>query len=477
DHPDVVYKTVTQKFKSVADSIVEMHQKGRPVLVGTISIEKSEYLSELLKQRGIPHNVLNAKYHEQEARIVAQAGRYGAVTIATNMAGRGTDIILGGNFEGMVMDALAKQGVTDLAEASEEAVMAAREEALKVFNEEREKVVALGGLHIIGTERHESRRIDNQLRGRAARQGDPGSTHFFLSLEDDLMRLFGGDRISKLMDRMKVEEDMAIEAGMVTRAIANAQRKVEIYHFNIRKQVLEYDDVMNQQRAIIYRDRRKVLEGENLRPLAMKMIEKYVTDTVESFIHPQTHRDDWDIEGVRAALAGNIPLLAHVTKEELDALGYDEIKRHLADAARTAYESKESIMDPEMLRQIERYLLLRIIDTKWIDHLHDMDVLREGIGLRAYGQKDPLIEYKREAYDAFMSLMASIQHDFVAQIFHVQVVYNAPEPTMPRISNVHTSDEGEEEQDSTVMLDEGPGRNEPCPCGSGKKFKKCCGSK
>ena len=480
DSADVVYKTVKQKFKSAAEEIVEMHKKGKPVLVGTISIEKSEYLSGLLKDLKIPHSVLNAKYHEQEAKIVAQAGRFGGVTIATNMAGRGTDIVLGGNFEGMVMDALARQGHTDLSEAPEEVVNAAREEALKTFNEEREKVVQAGGLHIMGTERHESRRIDNQLRGRAARQGDPGSTKFYLSLEDDLMRLFGGDRISKLMDRMKVEEDMAIEAGMVTKAIANAQHKVEIYHFNIRKQVLEYDDVMNQQRSIIYRDRRKVLEGENLRPVVLKMIEKYISDTIDAHIHPQTHRDEWDVEGARGELAIAIPMLAHVSKEELDSLGFDEIKRTLSEAALTAYESKEAVMDLETLRQIERYLMLRIIDSKWIDHLHDMDSLREGIGLRAYGQKDPLQEYKREAYDSFNTLMSSIQHDFVAQLFHIQVVYNN-EPPMPRISNIResffdTEEEGDEEE-GPAIAEEVPGRNELCPCGSGKKFKKCCAIK
>ncbi|HBN09840.1 MAG TPA: hypothetical protein DD435_14715 [Cyanobacteria bacterium UBA8530] len=294
------------------------------------------------------------------------------------------------------------------------------------------------------------------------------------------MRLFGGDRISKLMDRMKVEEDMAIEAGMVTKAIANAQHKVEIYHFNIRKQVLEYDDVMNQQRSIIYRDRRKVLEGENLRPVVLKMIEKYISDTIDAHIHPQTHRDEWDVEGARGELAIAIPMLAHVSKEELDSLGFDEIKRTLSEAALTAYESKEAVMDLETLRQIERYLMLRIIDSKWIDHLHDMDSLREGIGLRAYGQKDPLQEYKREAYDSFNTLMSSIQHDFVAQLFHIQVVYNN-EPPMPRISNIResffdTEEEGDEEE-GPAIAEEVPGRNELCPCGSGKKFKKCCAIK
>ncbi len=437
DVSDVVYKTVQAKFNAVADEIEENHKKGRPLLVGTVSIEKSEYLSEILKQRGIPHNVLNAKYHEQEAKIVAQAGRLGAVTIATNMAGRGTDIILGGNPEGLTGDLLVERGYEDPTMAPPEEVIKAREEAVRICADEKARVIEAGGLHIIGTERHESRRIDNQLRGRAGRQGDPGSTRFFLSLEDDLMRLFGGDRIAKMMDRMNVPEEEAIEHGLVTRAIEGAQRKVEVYHFNIRKQVLEYDDVMNKQREIIYKERRLVLEGADMRANVLGMIKRVVKDLCEQYVNPQVQRDEWDIEGLMQALAEYVPLMGTMPRDEVESLvGSEAILRHLTETAIAAYEAKEATMDPEMLRQIERHFLLTIFDQRWIEHLHDIDALRDGIGLRAYGQKDPLQEYKREAFDLFQSLLAAIQHDVVRHVFHVQVIYDVPQAPPMAIHNM-----------------------------------------
>ncbi|MEB3195753.1 MAG: preprotein translocase subunit SecA [Candidatus Sericytochromatia bacterium] len=454
DHPDSIYKTVPAKFRAVAREVAEMHETGRPVLVGTVSIEKSEYLSNLLKEMGIPHNVLNAKYHEQEAKIIAQAGQRGAVTIATNMAGRGTDIILGGNAEFMAKDFLTQMGLEpypyedltrallrkdtdwankvhrekfpELDDATYGKIKAAIYDFVDECKSGGREVVEIGGLHCIGTERHESRRIDNQLRGRAGRQGDPGSSKFFLSLEDDLMRLFGGDRLKGLMDKMQADEDMDITSGMVSRSIEGAQRKVEVYHFNIRKQVLEYDDVMNNQRKIVYAERRKVLEGEDIRPVTLRMIEKFVRDVTAEFANPALPVQEWDLNSLVANLADAMPLLRMLSVAELEGMGSDALANHLVEQAINAYEAKEATMDREMMRQLELQLLLRIIDQKWIAHLHDIDSLRESIGLRAYGQKDPLLEYKREAYSTFQALMKSIQADFIAQVFHMQVVYEPP---------------------------------------------------
>ena len=454
DLPDSIYKSVPAKFKAVAKEVAEMHETGRPVLVGTISIEKSEYLGGLLTEMGVPHKVLNAKFHEQEAKIIAQAGQRGAVTIATNMAGRGTDIILGGNAEAMSKEYLVQLGLEpypyeDLTRAllrkdTEWADKVHREKFSELDQDTYDKikkaiyhfvddcknggkeVVSIGGLHCIGTERHESRRIDNQLRGRAGRQGDPGSSKFFLSLEDDLMRLFGGDRIKNLMDKMQAEDDMDITSRMVSRSIEGAQRKVEVYHFNIRKQVLEYDDVMNNQRKIVYTERRKVLEGEDMRPFVVRMIEKFVRDTTQEFANPGVPVVEWDLQGLLAILGDGIPLMNMIAISELEGLGSETLGTHLVEQAVAAYEAKEATMDLDMMRQLERQILLRIIDQKWIAHLHDIDSLRESIGLRAYGQKDPLLEYKREAYTTFQALMRAIQADFIAQIFHMQVVYEPP---------------------------------------------------
>ncbi len=438
DQPDVVYKTTEIKFEKVADEIESLHEDGRPTLVGTVSIEKSELLSAVLKRRGVPHTVLNAKFHEQEARIVAQAGRYKAVTIATNMAGRGTDIILGGNPESLALDLLQQRGFRGPEDAPAEVFEKARQEAYAICNDERTKVVERGGLHIVGTERHESRRIDNQLRGRSGRQGDPGSTRFYLALDDDLMRLFGGDRIARMMERLKVPDDEAIEHGLVTRAIENAQRKVELYHFNIRKNVLEYDDVMNKQREIIYAERRKVLEGADLRSNVQEMMRRTTDALTDQYVNPGLHHDEWDIAGLRQAVGGLSQLLArNLTMEELRGRGVEDLKVYLFEQVTMAYDVKEGAVGADTMRQLERYLLLRIIDQRWIDHLHDMDALREGIGLRAYGQKDPLREYKREAFETFQDLLKSIQLDFVHQAFNVQLVYDLP-PAL-QLQHMHAS--------------------------------------
>ena len=455
NYPDVIYKNERAKFNAVVEDIIAQHKIGRPVLVGTISIEKSEYVSHLLTQRGIKHNVLNAKHHEKEAYIIAQAGRVGAVTIATNMAGRGTDILLGGNAEFLAKEALEQQGITpdspDYEEKKNEAMAAAK----KITEAEHAKVVEAGGLHVIGTERHESRRIDNQLRGRAARQGDPGSTRFFLSLEDNLMRIFGGDKITTLMNALNVEETMAIEHPLITRQIQSAQKKVETYHFDIRKSVLEYDDVMNIQREKFYAQRRKVLFGQDLSEDIYYMIEKEIDRLVGSYIASDQNPEEYvfeDLQRMIKELHSIIPQLSYFTVNDIQGLRYDAIYNKLKDFAIQAYRTHEeevinfyndvvSKYDPDfvpqtpfssnnVIRNLEKDILLRVVDNKWIDHLHNIDMLREGIGLRAYGQKDPLIEYKREAYDLFNKMMFEIQGDTVKHLFRTKFgiqVMNGPD--------------------------------------------------
>lgn len=445
NYPDVIYKTERQKFLSVVDDVVAMHELGRPVLVGTISIEKSEYVSALLKKRGIKHNVLNAKQHEREAYIIAQAGRVGAVTIATNMAGRGTDILLGGNAEFLAKEVLDNKGITSESPNYEEEKNKALEDARKLTEEEHKKVVEAGGLHVIGTERHESRRIDNQLRGRAARQGDPGSTRFFLSLEDNLMRIFGGDKITALMDMLNVDETMAIESPLISRQIQSAQKKVETYHFDIRKSVLEYDDVMNIQREKFYAQRRKVLAGKNLSEDIQYMIEREVDRILRSYIAPEMHVEDYiydDLVTMIKELHSYIPQLSHFNVSDIQNMRFDPMYIKIKDFALQAYRDQErEIIDfynnvisqyeqeytpqevfaaDNVMRNLEKDILLRVVDNKWIDHLHNIDMLREGIGLRAYGQKDPLIEYKREAYDLFNNMMYEIQKDTVRYIFRTK---------------------------------------------------------
>ena len=457
NYADVIYKTEKAKFDAVVEDIIAQNKIGRPVLVGTISIEKSEYVSSLLTRRGIKHNVLNAKHHEKEAYIIAQAGRVGAVTIATNMAGRGTDILLGGNAEYMAKEELERRGITPETspdyETQKEAAMAA---AKKITEEEHEKVVKAGGLHVIGTERHESRRIDNQLRGRAARQGDPGSTRFFLSLEDNLMRIFGGDKITSLMNALNVEEDIAIEHPLITRQIQSAQKKVETYHFDIRKSVLEYDDVMNIQREKFYAQRRKVLFGKNLSEDIYYMIEKEIDRLLRSYIAPEQNPEEYvfeDLQTMIKELHSIIPQLSHFEVTDVQNLRFDAMYNKLKDFALQAYREhemeviefyndvvskydenfvpQEPFADQNVIRNLEKDILLRVVDNKWIDHLHNIDMLREGIGLRAYGQKDPLIEYKREAYDLFNKMMFEIQGDTVKHLFRtkfgIQVINGSPE--------------------------------------------------
>ena len=445
NYPDVIYKNERAKYNAVVNDIIEQNKIGRPVLVGTVSIEKSEYISALLKKQGVKHNVLNAKQHEKEAYIIAQAGRVGAVTIATNMAGRGTDILLGGNAEFLAKEDLEKQNITPEKENYEELKNKALERARTVTEEEHSKVVALGGLHVIGTERHESRRIDNQLRGRAARQGDPGSTRFFLSLEDNLMRIFGGDKITTLMNMLQVDENMAIESSLITRQIQSAQKKVETYHFDIRKNVLQYDDVMNIQREKFYVQRRKVLEGKDLRSDIEYMIDREVDRLLKSYITPEMNPEEYireDLNTLIMELHSTIPQLSYITVDDIKNNRFHKIYDMLREAAQKAYKDHEEEIvgffntiseqyDPSFVKQelfaednvmrsLERDILLRVVDNQWIDHLHNIDMLKDGIGLRAYGQKDPLIEYKKEAYDLFNKMMYEIQSNTVKYLFRAK---------------------------------------------------------
>jgi preprotein translocase subunit SecA len=635
DHADVIYKTEKVKFYKVIEEIVEAHEKGRPVLVGTVSIEKSELISRLLSapvemtqhlfdkvqrlqkavadmkdaeldklllplfkqadsldkkayeelvaatkgknqdvadfiesiaktaatvdavRRGIPHHVLNAKHHEKEAMIVAQAGRYGAVTIATNMAGRGTDILLGGNAEFLAKDAFSQAGL-DWRSAPHEEFHAKVKEMQAITEEEKKKVVAAGGLHIIGTERHESRRIDNQLRGRAGRQGDPGSTRFYLSLEDPLMRLFGGQKIAGLMDVLNVDETMPITAPLVSRAIESAQRKVEAYHFDIRKNILQYDNVLTEQRRLIYDQRRKVLEGHNLRETILRMIEREMERLVSSHVTPDGSWEDWEkevIDEMIAQLHAQVPQMAHIDQETIKGKSYQQLIQLLQTECLTVYQKMEeelvelaeelqathgitlSGMDPEdeavlnerahklneeeiaqlkhPLRRIERDILLSVVDSKWIDYLHNLDSLREGIGLRAYGQKDPLIEYKREAFEMFQQLSYDIERETLSLLFRARIevqlerqldtpadlefidtpitdamdhaTFTAPTADMDLgieeefsqlTSYIHSTDhtEGVSDEERPVTVGAKPNRNDDCPCGSGKKYTKCHGA-
>lgn len=508
DYPDTIYKTEKQKYLSVVDDIIEMNKKGRPVLVGTISIEKSEYIADLLKKRGIKHNVLNAKHHEKEAYIIAQAGRFEAVTIATNMAGRGTDILLGGNAEYLAKEELEKQGIMPETPNYEQKKNEILEKSRKLTEFEHKKVVEAGGLHVIGTERHESRRIDNQLRGRAARQGDPGSTRFFLSLEDNLMRIFGGEKIVSLMEALNVEETMAIESPIISRQIQSAQKKVETYHFDIRKNVLEYDDVMNIQREKFYSQRRKVLRGEKLNENIMYMLEQEIDRLLKSYITPEMQPEEYVYEELQTMikeLHSIIPQMTTFEISDIQGLKYDAIYEKLKERAFQAYQDhereiikfyndiiakyednpihQEAFASTNVMRNIEKDVLLRVIDNKWIDHLHNIDILRDGIGLRAYGQKDPLIEYKKEAYDLFNKMMFEIQGETVKHLFRtkfgVQIVNmqdeNVIETDLARAAESFHPSEETENNSKTPERHQKVGRNDPCPCGSGKKYKNCCG--
>lgn len=475
DHPDVIYKTEPGKFRAVVEDIVAIYERKQPILVGTISIEKSEELSNMLKKRGVPHQVLNAKHHEKEAEIIAQAGRLGAVTIATNMAGRGTDIILGGNAEFLAKDFLRARGIAP-DEATPEEYQLVLQEAKAITTKEHESVVALGGLYIIGTERHESRRIDNQLRGRAGRQGDPGASRFYVSMEDDLMRLFGGDMISGLMERLGWTEDMPIEHSAIAKRIEAAQRKVENRNFEIRKHVLEYDDVLNKQREIIYELRKKLLFGSDEHQRVLQLFGEVTDNLLEIYANPKVYPEEWDLEGLLKAVYTTLLPVDSITIEEIDGVGHQELREMILNRALELYQVKEGEIGKEHLYQFERLVMLRTIDVKWMDHLEAMDELKEGIGLRAYGQNDPLVAYKIEAYQMFKEMRDSINEEVVRTLAKVQVASEERVTQRPKIRNISTNinEDGSPAVQQRVVGKK-VGRNEPCPCGSGKKYKKCCG--
>jgi preprotein translocase subunit SecA len=486
NYPDVIYKSEEEKFRAASREIEELNRSGRPVLVGTISIEKSERLSHLLKKRGIPHNVLNAKHHEREAEIIAQAGRVGAVTLSTNMAGRGTDILLGGNPK-----FLAKTMVDEKADG--EVIQKAYEKALAIVQKEKEKVIELGGLHVLGTERHEARRIDNQLRGRSGRQGDPGSSRFYLSLEDDLLRIFGSERISSIMDRLGIEEDQPIEHRLVTKAIENAQRRVEAHNFEIRKHLLEYDNVMNQQREVIYSQRREVLAGEDLKDSVIEMIEEQAEGIVDLYADEKAHPEDWDLKGLQDVVYQQFSFRWAVPSGEevgttrfRDGLNRERLKELLLQRAKDVYQKKEEEFGEATLRYLEKVIMLQSVDYHWKDHLLAVDQLKEGIGLRGYGQKDPRIEYQKEAYQMFLEMLERIKKDTVEKLFAIQIAKEEKVKEM-KVERKQTFilSRGEAAQGAGGETEDGKGvtvrregkkvgRNDPCPCGSGKKYKRCC---
>ncbi len=534
DYPDAIFKTERGKFLAIIDEIKEANAKGQPVLVGTISIEKSELLSKMLKKSGVAHNVLNAKHHEKEAQIVAQAGKLGAVTIATNMAGRGTDIVLGGNAEYMAKSAMRKDGfeeemieeATSFAETDDKEIIEAR----RVYTEyhdkfkaeisvEAEKVREAGGLYIIGTERHESRRIDNQLRGRSGRQGDPGKSRFFLSCEDDLMRIFGGDKMGMMLERLNVEETMPIENGMLSNIIESSQQKVESRNFAIRKSVLDYDDVLNKQREIIYTQRNQVLNGENIHDTVIKMVEDTIANNVNMYLGSDVDKDSWNLSGLNDFYRGWLITDDNkfsFTTEELEQTDKADIIKILTDRAMAMYEENEQLFDDSTMREMERVYLLKSVDTYWMEHIDNMDQLKQGIRLRAYGQRDPVVEYRLEGFDMFDEMIESIRQD-TAKLMLVapkrvleiqrrqaeldrqrkemeekaaaahQVILGSGEkqerPSAVTLSlkreqvakPVEPMGDGTMSTNRTVVRKNKIGRNEPCPCGSGKKYKKCCG--
>ena len=495
DHHDVVYKNEVGKYRAIINQIKECHEKGQPVLVGTVSIEKSELLSGLLKKAGVKHNVLNAKNHEKEAEIVAQAGKFGAVTVATNMAGRGTDIMLGGNAEFLAKNDLRKAGLTDdliaeatgFAETDNQDILNAR----KMFSEaeakykaeikpEADKVREVGGLFILGTERHESRRIDNQLRGRAGRQGDPGESRFYLSLEDDIMRLFGSERVMGMMEKLGVDEDTPIEQKMLTNAIESAQKQVESKNFQQRKNVLEYDDVMNTQREVIYKQRRQVLDGEDMKASMENMIRTTIHNAIHGRMGELKHMD---AESFREALAPFrgvflLPDELKLTDEELQKYSAEDLCSLVEERAFDVYQKKEQVLGSPLMREVERVMMLRVVDEYWMDHLDNMTELRQGIGLRAYGQEDPVVAYKREGYEMFEEMIAAIQEETVRRVFIVRIQAKNGEGTVERkrvakVTGTSGGGDGSVKQQPTVHKGVKIGRNDPCPCGSGLKWKKC----
>ena len=494
DHHDVVYKTEAGKYRAVIQQIKDCHAKGQPVLVGTVSIEKNELLSGLLAREGIQHNLLNAKNHEKEAEIVAQAGKFGAVTVATNMAGRGTDIMLGGNAEYLARADLVKAGYSDeviadatgYAETDNEEILAARKlfaekmaQHKAVIAEEAEKVRAAGGLFIIGTERHESRRIDNQLRGRAGRQGDPGETRFYISLEDDIMRLFGSERVMGMMEKLGVDEDTPIDAKILSNAIENAQKQVESRNFQTRKTVLEYDDVMNTQRKVIYEQRRKVLDGENLKESVQAMLSTVISTEVQAHMGELKHMDAENWREVCAQFRGLFlrPDEFKFTDEELQQYDAQALTDLLQERASDIYARKEAELGEPLMRELERVMMLRVVDEYWMDNIDAMQELRQGIGLRAYGQNDPVVAYKKEGYEMFESMIAAIQAETIRRIFLARVQVGATTVKRERVAKVTGESAGSDGTVKKQPVKKGQkvGRNDPCPCGSGKKYKKCCG--
>ena len=490
DHSDQIYRTESGKFKAIIDQIVECHKKGQPVLVGTISIEKSELLSAMLKRKGVKHEVLNAKYHAKEAEIVAQAGKLGAVTIATNMAGRGTDIMLGGNAEFLAKAEMRKREYDEeiineavgFADTDDEEILAARavyKELYDKYNAEvKEKakdVKAAGGLYILGTERHESRRIDNQLRGRSGRQGDEGESRFFLSVEDDLMRIFAGDRLENMMNTLNVEEDMPIESKMLTRIIESSQKKVEGRNFSIRKNVLNYDDVLNKQREIIYTQRSQVLDGEDLHASILNMMHELAVESVNNYLLDDEDRDNWNLIGLKDHFLGWVLRDEDLdySDDQLEEIKKADVAKLLEDRMLEIYSAKEAEFGGELIRELERVILLKVVDTKWMNHIDDMAELKKGIGLRAFGQKNPVVEYRYEGFEMFDAMVEAIREDTVRMLLTVRIQKNSP-PQREQVAKPDPPNAGSITMTSSKKK---PGDNDPCPCGSGKKYKKCCGMK
>ena len=497
DNNDIIYKNENAKFRAVVEDIKESYKKGQPVLVGTVSIEKSEKLSSILKREGIKHEVLNAKYHEKEAQIIAQAGKYGAVTIATNMAGRGTDIMLGGNTEFMAKQEMKKHGFSDELieeatahnETNDEQILNARKTFIeyeqkfaKEIQEEKQKVIDAGGLKIIGTERHESRRIDNQLRGRSGRQGDKGETRFYIGLDDDLMKIFGGDMVTSVYNTLGADENMPLEMGILSRAVESAQRKVEGKHFSIRKHVLQYDDVMNTQREIIYKQRRQVLDGENIHDSILHMIESVSEELVLNHVSDSGYNKEGLLQESK-----NIFKISELNSLNSKSANEQEIISELKEKAFKNYDEKAKEIGEEQLLELERVVMLKVVDQKWMDHIDSMDELKDGIGLRAYGQKDPVVQYRIEGFDMFDEMVNSIKRDVVKILLNINRVQNLERKQTVKITKQELQETAEslrknmpkesKEVTHTPIVNNGPsvGRNDPCPCGSGKKYKQCCG--
>jgi preprotein translocase subunit SecA len=485
EHPDVIYRTEREKYNAVVNEIKELYEIGRPVLVGTISIEKSEKLSTLLKRQGIPHVVLNAKYHAKEAEIVAQAGRKKAATIATNMAGRGTDILLGGNPEALTVQSMREKGLDPLAVPKPESERI-HQQCIELCRKEHEEVVGLNGLHILGTERHEARRIDNQLRGRAGRQGDPGSSRFYLSLEDDLMRIFASDRISSIMQSLGMEEGIPIESKLITRQIERAQKQVEARNFEIRKHLLEYDDVMNKQREAIYAIRRDLLEGTDQREYTLELANDILLDLIDQYASREKQPEDWDLENLRIGVGNQFGFDIATLGAELKDFTYDELSEKLTAEVRRIYEEKEKRVGTEYMRYQERMIMLKVLDDQWKDHLWALDHLKEGIGLRGYGQRDPLIEYKKESFEMFEQLNARREEETIRYLYLFEPLSLEEQAARER-EREEARKRQFREQNLVYSAGDGTpaapkrrevakvGRNDPCPCGSGKKFKKCHG--